>query len=230
MKVSAYLRVSTDKQAERGNGLDVQRAAITRWAKAEHHKITGWHVDEGISGSNGIDTREALPSALADVRERRAAGIVVYKLDRLARDLIVQETLIAEIRRTGEIFTTSAAEAGYLADDPDDPSRKLIRQILGAVNEYEKSMIVLRMKSGREVKAKRGGFAYGSPAYGQRAENRELVPDDAEAPTVARIMAMHQDGLSLRQIAAALNQDGIPAKRGGAWSAKTVSRVVGRGG
>ena len=60
----------------------------------------------------------------------------VYRLDRLARDLIVQETVLAEVKRLGgEVFSTSAAEAGYLSDDPDDPSRKLIRQVLGAVAE-----------------------------------------------------------------------------------------------
>ncbi len=54
-------------------------------------------------------------------------GIAVYRLDRLARDLVLQEQLLAEVRRMGgQLFTTSAAEAGYLADDPDDPSRRLI--------------------------------------------------------------------------------------------------------
>jgi DNA invertase Pin-like site-specific DNA recombinase len=231
MRITAYLRVSTDKQAEHGNGLDVQRNAITVWAKANGHKIVAWHRDEGISGSNGLDTRETLPFALADVREHRATGIVVYKLDRLARDLIIQETLISEIRRMGgEIFTTSAGEAGYLADDPSDPSRKMIRQILGAVNEYEKSMIVLRMKSGRAIKAKRGGYAYGSPAYGQRATGGELITDEEESATVNVIMNLHRAGLSLRNIALHLNSDGLTSKRGGQWSAKTVSRVISRVG
>lgn len=227
MKLIAYLRVSTDRQAEHGLGLPVQRAAIKAWAAGHGHRIVAWRADEGVSGSNGLDTREALPVALAEVRENRAGGIVVYRLDRLARDLIVQETLISEIRKmAAEIFTTSAAEAGYLADDPDDPSRKMIRQILGAVNEYEKSMIVLRMKSGRAMKASRGGYAYGSPAFGQRAEGRQLVADEREAATVARIAALRTAGRSLREIAAELNADGVPSKRGGQWHAVTVDRVL----
>jgi len=229
MKLAAYLRVSTDRQAEHGLGLPVQRAAIRAWAAGSGHRIASWHADEGISGSNGLDTREALAGALADVRQGRAAGIVVYRLDRLARDLIVQETLIAEIRRMGgDIFTTSAAEAGYLADDPDDPSRKLIRQILGAVNEYEKSMIVLRMKSGRAMKASRGGYAFGSPAFGTRAEGRQLVTDEREAAVTERIRALRGAGKSLREIAADLNSAGLPPKRGGAWHPGTVGRVLAR--
>ncbi len=231
VKLIAYLRVSTDKQAEHGYGLDVQRAAVRSWARDHGHKVTGWHVDEGVSGSNGIDSREALPEALAVLRDRQAAGMVVYRLDRLARDLVVQETLLAEVRRVGaEVFTTSAAEQEYLADDPDDPSRKLIRQILGAVNEYERSMIRLRMRSGRARKAAKGGFAYGSPAYGQRAQDGELVPDEAEQAAVARIRALRAQGLSYRAIAAQLDQEGIAPKRGPRWHAETVKRVVSRPG
>jgi len=230
MKVTAYLRVSTDKQAEHGQGLPVQRAAIKAWAADHGHKIIAWHVDEGISGSNGLDTREALPGALADVRFDRADAVVVKCLDRLARDLIVQEQLIREIRVDckADLFTTSAAEAGYLADDPADPSRKLIRQILGAVNEYEKSMIVLRMKAGRAMKARQGGYAYGAPAFGQRAEGKQLVEDPAEAEIAARIAALRTEGRSLREIAAELNAAGIRPKRSGQWHPATVKRVITR--
>jgi DNA invertase Pin-like site-specific DNA recombinase len=68
VKTAAYLRVSTDTQAEHRLGLDVQRQAIRAWARASGHKITGWHTDTGVSGSNGLDSREALPDAVAEVR------------------------------------------------------------------------------------------------------------------------------------------------------------------
>lgn len=232
MKVTAYLRVSTDKQVEHGYGLDVQRAAISAWAKTTGRKVVQWRVDEGVCGANGLENREALPLALGDLQDGTAGGLVVFKLDRLARDLIIQETLIAEVRKAGgEIFTTAAGEAGYLADDPDDPSRKLIRQVLGAVNEYERAMIVLRMKAGRRIKASRGGYAgFGSPAFGQRSIDKELVADEAEQAAVARILELRGEGLSLREIIARLDAEGIRAKRGGGWSPSTVSRVLARAG
>jgi len=230
MNITAYLRVSTDRQAEHGNGLDDQRARIRAWAKANGHKIVQWRVDDGVSGSNGLNTREDLPLALGDLQDGTSAGIVVKQLDRLARDLIVQETLIAEIRKLGaEIFTTAAGEAAYLGDDPDDPSRKLIRQVLGAVNEYERAMIVLRMKSGRRIKAAKGGYAgYGSPAFGQRSIDRELVTDDREATVIAEMRELREAGKSLRQIADHLNAAGHAPKRGGIWHPMTVGRVLAR--
>ena len=64
MKLIAYLRVSTDKQADEGYGLDVQEADVRAWAKVNGHKLVAVLADEGVSGSNGLDTREALPEAL----------------------------------------------------------------------------------------------------------------------------------------------------------------------
>ncbi len=229
MKTSAYLRVSTDKQAEEGNGLDVQRQAVRAWARAHSHRVTSWHSDEGVSGSNGLDSRVSLPDAVAEVRAGRAAGLVVYRLDRLARDLILQETLLAEIAAAGgRVFSTFAGEQEVIEDDPEDPSRRLIRQVLGAVSEYERSLIRLRLRNGRRRKHERGGFAYGSPPYGWRAEGRELVPEPAEQAALALIRELRAAGQSVRSIAAALAAEGHQAKRGGAWHPETVRRIIAR--
>lgn len=229
MKLVAYVRVSTDRQAEEGHGLEVQEEAIRTWAKKHGHRIVAWTRDEGVSGSNGLDNRIGLPDAVAAVRTGAAKGLVVYRLDRLARDLIVQETLLAEVRRAGgEVLSTSAAEAGYLTDDPDDPSRKLIRQVLGAVSEYERSMIALRLRSGRRRKHEHGGFAYGSPKFGYRAEHGELVADEREQAALTRITELRAQGQSLRSIAETLTAEGIGPKRGGRWHTETIRRICRR--
>jgi DNA invertase Pin-like site-specific DNA recombinase len=227
--VAGYVRVSTDRQAEEGYGLDVQRDAIRAWAKAHRRRVTLWFSDEGVSGTKDLADRPGLADALDAVRNREVGGIVVARLDRLARDLVLQEQLLAEVRRLGgQVFTASAGEAGYLEDDPDDPSRRLIRQVLGAVAEYERSMIALRLRSGRKRKREQGGFAYGSPRFGTRAEGGELVLDETEAETLARITELHGEGLSTRAIADRLNAEGLQSKRGGEWYSATVARVLRR--
>ncbi len=229
MKISAYLRVSTDAQTEHGLGLDVQRQAIRAWARQHGHKITSWHRDEGVSGSNGLDGREALPDAVGEVRDHRAAGLVIYRLDRLARDLILQETLLAEIASLGgQVFSTMPGEQDVIEDDPEDPSRRLIRQVLGAVSEYERSLIRLRLRNGRRRKAERGGFAYGSPPYGWRTESRELVPEPAEQAALVLIRELRAAGQSVRSIAAARAADGHQPTRGGRWHPETIRRVLAR--
>jgi DNA invertase Pin-like site-specific DNA recombinase len=229
VQLAGYLRVSTDKQAEHGLGIEIQEAAIRKWARSETHRIKLWFRDEGVSGSNGLDARDELPKALGALRDGEVAGVVVYRLDRLARDLVLQEQLLAEIRRMGELYSTSASEADYLRDDPDDPSRALIRQILGAVNEYERSMIKLRLRSGRRRKAEKGGYAYGAPPFGTEARDRGLVRIPEEWATVERIRDLRSSGESLRGICTVLESEGRTTKRGGTrWHPAVVAKVLGR--
>jgi site-specific DNA recombinase len=230
MKVVAYLRVSTDAQAER-LGLDVQKAAVTEWAGAHRHQIAAEFTDAGVSGSNGLDTRTGLADAFTMLRSGDASGIVVYRLDRLARDLIIQEQLLAEARQHGwTVFSTSTGEAAYLEDDPGDPSRKMIRQVLGAVAEYERSMIALRLRSGRARKAQAGGFAYGAPPYGYAAVDGALAEVAEEQATLSRILRDHRDGKSLRAIAETLNAEGVKPRRGRAWHPGVLVRLMDRPG
>src|ERR1039457_3247549 len=99
MKVIGYVRVSTGKQAEEGLGLEVQEQAIRSWAKSHRHKIVAVIADEGISGAKELDDRPGLAEALAMIGNGVVGGICVARLDRLARDLVLQEQLLAEIRR-----------------------------------------------------------------------------------------------------------------------------------
>jgi DNA invertase Pin-like site-specific DNA recombinase len=230
MRLTAYVRVSTGKQAREDKlGKPVQEKAIRAYARDGGHRIVEWRYDDGVSGGNGLDARKGLPLAVHDVRSGHAEGIVMYRLDRLARDLIKQETVLAELRRIGTVHTTSPAEREYLEDDPDDPTRKLIRQVLGAVNEYERNMIRLRLESGRQAKAEQGRYAgYGSPAFGQQSVDHELVTSDREAAVIARMRQLRAEGLSYAAIADQLNAEGLKPKRGGTWHPMTVSRVLGR--
>lgn len=235
MRLAAYVRVSTKGQAEEGLGLDVQRQAIRKWAKANGHRIAEVYPDESVSGSNGIDQRPALTDALLAIERGQAEGLVAYDLTRLARSLTVQEAALAQVWKLGgKVFTVDQGEV--LQDDSDDPMRTFVRQVMGAAAQLERAMIVKRMRAGRRLKADQGGYAYGSPAYGQRAVEvehegqkvRALVDDDSEQRAIRRIRELEEGGLSLRQVAAVLEAEGHRPKRGDRWHPQTVARIVGR--
>jgi DNA invertase Pin-like site-specific DNA recombinase len=96
---------------------------------------------EGISGTSELHGRKALLELLA--KQANGAQIVlIEKLDRLARDLMVQENLIADIQKRG-FRLISVAEPDLLENDL---TCKLIRQIIGAISEYVKQMIVLKLR------------------------------------------------------------------------------------
>lgn len=225
-RVLGYVRVSTAEQVD-GFGLDVQRDAIRSYCKAEGLRLVEILSDEGQSGSNGLDSRKGLAEALARIEQGDAAALVVYRFDRLARDLLLQETVFERLRVQGaEVLSVSEPAA-----IGDDPTRVLVRQILGAVAQYERALIRGRMMAGRAVKVARGGYGGGRPAYGMRAVGRELVPDPAEAKLVAQIVKLRKTELSYREIAAELTAQGYKTRRGGPWHADQVRRIaLGAGG
>ena len=227
VKVTAYLRVSTAGQVKDGLGLPTQERLIRAWAKANGHKLTAVRKDGGVSGANDIDTREGLPLTLADIRDGRAEAMVVSSIDRLARLLTIQEAILGTVWRLGgKLCTVDGGEV--TPDDPDDPMRTAMRQMAGVFAQLDRSMVVKRLRNGRQTKAQQGGYAYGSPAFGQRSVDRQLVTDVHEAAVAERIVTMRRAGRSLRQIAAELNAEGIASKRGGTWHPLTVERVIAR--
>ena len=223
MRLSGYIRVSTNTQVEDGQGLDIQEEAIRKWAKTNRHHLIEVYRDEGISGTNG--DRDGLEMALESIRFNGAEGLVVPSLDRLARSLTVQEAALQQVWGSdGTVFTVDTGEV--LKDDPDDPMRTFIRQVLGAVNQMEAAMIRRRLSRGRERKAAAGGYIGGQIPYGWRNEKKELVKEDAEQEVITLTKAMRSEGKSLNFIGDYLNEEGIPSKRGGIWYPQTVKDMV----
>src|SRR5262249_38907756 len=131
----SYLRVSGKGQVE-GDGFPRQRATIARYARSAGLELTGEYLDEGVSGTKDLDSREGLSELLARIRANGVRVVLVERADRLARDLVVSELILNQFRTLG--VKVIAADSGTdLAVGEDDPTRVLIRQVLGAVAQFE---------------------------------------------------------------------------------------------
>jgi len=216
-----YLRVSTESQLD-GLGLDVQRAAIVELAEREGRTIAEWFTDEGISGSEGLDTRAGLAAALDYLTEHQGATMIVPRLDRLARDLMVQESILADVWKVGgHVLSCSDTERTYCRpDDPSDPARTLIRQVLGAVAAYERAMIRLRLVRGRRLRLVREGWAGGPTPYGWS--------DPAEQAVLTEIDELRRAGVPWRRIAERFTARGVTKRNGNPWNAGQLQRVYAR--
>jgi DNA invertase Pin-like site-specific DNA recombinase len=227
VRIVGYLRASTQRQADAGLGLAVQEQAIRAWAVAEGHKLVACYGDGGVRGADGIHARVGLHEALAALAAGRVGGLVVDRLDRLAGDLPVQEGILAWVwNHGGRVFACDAGEVRQ--QDPEDPARTAMRQVVGVWAQLERGTTAARMQAGRRRKAARGGFAYGAPPYGKRAVHGELVDDPAEQQVIARIRELHAAGMSLRQIARTLDAEGVRPRRGRRWQDRTVAKIVAR--
>ena len=102
----------------------------------------------------------------------------------------------------------------------------LVRQILAAVSQYERALIRSPMMAGKAAKVAKGGYGGGRPPFGWRAEGKELVPDEAEQEVISLVRQFHNEGLSLRQIAARLEEGRHRPKVGDRWSPTQVLRIL----
>ena len=141
--------------------------------------------------------------------------ILVEKLDRLARDLMIQETIIGDLRKYG-FELVSVAEPDLCKDDP---TRKLMRQIFGAIAEYEKTMIVIKLSGARQRKKARTGRCEGRKPYGHYP---------GEKAVVERMRALRAEGLGFDRLAAKLTAEGFSTRKGTAWHGFGVNRILSR--
>jgi DNA invertase Pin-like site-specific DNA recombinase len=154
--------------------------------------------------------------------------LLVYKLDRLARNVY-----LAEMIRRAVAVAGGRIEAVMGDVEGDGPESVMIRQVLASIAEYERKIIALRTKFAM-LHHQRNGRRMGRYApYGfeiDALDSTRLVPVEAEQEAVARILALHADGRNALNISQTLNAEGVPARSGGKWNRKTVAKIIGRGG
>ena len=110
--------------------------------------------------------------------------------------------------------------------DTSDPTKVLIRQIVGAVSQYERTVIRGRMMAGKAAKKAAGGYLGGTVPYGFRLVDGQVEQDDDEQKVVALVGRRALAGASLRQIADELDRKGYRPRSGGTWHANTVRRIA----
>lgn len=218
MKIKAfgYIRVSGLSQVK-GDGFERQEEAIQAYAKANNLEVVQVFREEGVSGT--MEQRPALAQLLVSL-EKNGHGIktvIIEKLDRLARDLMVQEAIIRDFQKH-DFQLISALEGPELC--MDDPSRKLVRQIFGVIAEYEKSMLVLKLRAARERQKAKTGKCEGRKGY------HEEDPDIVRYIQRLRRKPKHRKRLTYQQIADRLNAEGMTTLDGMQWTLHRVNQVL----
>jgi len=216
-KAFGYLRTSGKGQV--GNdGFPRQRDAIARYAKANGIEVVQEFTDEGISGTLDAMDRPGLTDLFVALKANGVRLVIVENATRLARDLMISEIILQEFRKIG-VRVVSADGGIELTLGNDDPSGKLIRQILGAVGEWEKCALVQKLRASR-LRMRRAG---------QRCEGRKPYGEtDDEKAVIAKMLAYRADKLSIAAIADKLNTDGLKTPTGGKWHPTQIQRIVKR--
>jgi DNA invertase Pin-like site-specific DNA recombinase len=196
-----------------GDGFIRQLKAIREYAAAHDIKIVTVYREEGVSGTKESADRPAWSELMTALHSNGVRTVVIEKLDRLARDLMVQETIIADLRKNG-FELVSVAEPDLMANDP---TRVLVRQMMGAVAQYEKSQIVLKLRGARVRKRAKEGRCEGRKPFGFF---------EGEAEVLNRIKALRAERLGFDRIAARLNAERVPTRTGRPWHGVVINRIL----
>jgi len=202
-----YLRVSTGRQADSGAGIEAQRTAIlaeaTRrgWAAADVQ-----FIEETASGKNA--KRPGLELAREALASGDAGALVVSKMDRLSRSLLDFASIMQEAQKQG--WALIALDCPV---DLTTPMGEALASIIATFAQLERKMIGERTRDALAEK-RAAGVKLGRP---------RILPDDVRE----RIVAEREEKRTLRIIADALNDEGVPTAHGGKrWYPSTVRAVL----
>ena len=222
LKAVRYLRVSDESQIS-GDGFPRQREKINSYADHNDIVIVSEFLDEGVTGKMELESRAGLSACLQYVREMGIKIVLCESSDRLARDMIVAEVIVREFQKIGVKVISASGGINLTDGDDSNPTAKLIRQILAAVAEFDRCVIVLKLKGARDRIRAVKGKCDGRRAYG---ENQN------EVPVLDRMRQMRDvENMRYEDIASILNSEGVPcrmAHKGKVWKAKTIQTILTR--
>ena len=212
MKVFAYLRTSSgaglgdDKDSETR-----QRLAIEAYCKSAGHEIVESFYDQAVKGADQITDRPAFAEMLAAIAGNGVRAIVVETANRFARDLMTQETGYAMLKRQGIDLIAADSPQTFLEDTP---TAVMVRQILGAVAQFEKAALVAKLTAARRRTGRMGG----------QASLEKMRPD-----TVRRMRELRAEypTAGLRAIASWLETEGHVTPSGKPYNPAQIARITG---
>jgi len=201
-----------------GDGFTRQEQAVREYAEKNGIEITTIYKEDWT----GTDVdRPVLASMLVSLEQNNhhVKTVLIEKLDRLARDIMVQESIVRDLQHAG-VELVSTAEGPDLC--ADDPTRKFIRQVMGAVAEYDKMMLVAKLRAARDRMRQREGRCEGRKRYRDTEEGREILK------RIRLLRRRDRDGRrrTLQQVADILNAEGIRTLDGKGWSIERVFQTL----
>ena len=228
-KVAIYARVSTTEQAEEGYSIDEQLRLLKEWCKDKGHEVFQEYIDRGISGKS-IKKREALQQLLRDASQKEFDIVIVWKTNRLARNILDTLKIIELLDKNNIVFQS------YSENHENETKEGRFRlYMMSALAEYERENIAENVKMGMLARAREGswngGQVLGYDTVHTNVENRKrrmskLVINEKEAQTVRRIFQLYTEGNGYKSIANRVNKEGHLSKKGNYFTINAIKTIV----
>jgi len=227
-RVVAYVRVSTDDQAQHGVSIAAQREKAEQYCDLFDLQLVAIVKDSGKSAKT-LD-RPGLRRALAMLESGKADALLVHKLDRLTRSVLDLGQLLKDYFEAGESDLISMAENV----DTTTAAGRLVLNVLVSVAQWEREAIGERTRDAishlkaQGVRNGRAGLGWRYSEEKDEHGRRKIVSDRSEAATVRAVLSLREQGMSYSSIARELEKRGRKTKRGGQWDHSTVRHILAR--
>ncbi|PTH34751.1 recombinase RecB [Staphylococcus arlettae] len=219
-RIGAYIRVSTERQVE-GYSIDGQITQIEQFCQFNGYDLVDIYADRGISGKSM--NRPALQRMLQDAKNGKLDCVIVYKINRLARNTSDLLTIVEELHRQNvEFFSLSERM------EVKNSTGKLLLNILASFSEFERNTILENIYTGQHQRALEGYYQGNLPlGYNNIPDNKkDLMINQHEANIVKYIFESYAKGHGYRKIANALNHKGYVTKKGNPFSISAVTYIL----
>ncbi len=233
--VFGYIRVSTMNQVKEGYSLEEQTEQIEVYCAENKLNLIKIYKDDGKSGAVVDEEelsikRDGLQDMLAAISENSVKYIIVLNTNRLWRSDMVKVLIHRELKKNNvDIRAIDRPTYSIYKSDPNDI---LINGMMELLDQYERLEIALKLKRGRNRKAKKGGYSGGGAAIGytSRKGDKVLEVDEEKASTVQRVFELRRScpEYSLQTIADILNAEGHTTKRGCWFNPTQIKRILDR--
>src|ERR1019366_8616190 len=220
MRAIGYIRVSTDKQADRGVSLDAQSEKVRAMAVVQGAELVDVIVDAGESAKSL--SRPGMARLLFLVDTGAVDTVIIAKLDRLTRSVKDLAELLERLTKHG-VSLVSVAESLYTGS----ASGRLVLNIMVSVSQWEREAIGERTRDAMRHKKAKLKFVGNAPyGFRQAADKRHVEPEPGEQAILERIHRLRKGGKSLRGIADQLNRLDIRTRQGSPWRHEYVARLL----
>jgi DNA invertase Pin-like site-specific DNA recombinase len=220
MKAVMYLRTSSATNLD-GDSEERQKESIRKYADSQGIEIVQGAYDQAVKGSDSIHEREGFAQLIQYCIDNDVSIILCENASRFARDVIVQELGYRELKKLNlQLIPVDAPD--YFTGD--SPSLNMIRQILGAVSEFEKSNLVSKLRSARERAKARNGKCEG------RKSLQELMGDSNYISMVKQVKSLRKHNKTYASIAGVLATKGyVQPQTGRPFNQSQIMRLIKRG-
>lgn len=215
-----YIRVSTEEQAREGVSLEMQIAKIRQYCELNDLSLAGIYGDPGISGKSAAN-RPGLQAVLSLVSKKRIQHVVIYKLDRLARNTVETLQMVEAMDKKG----VSLHSISEKLDTQSSIGRFVVRT-LASLAEMERDQISERTAAALQQKKSNGERTNYQAPFGFRHENGKLVRDANEQNILTAVATLTAQGHTVRAIVKLLAENGYTNRKGHAFGVSEIWRMT----